>query len=144
MEAILIVNNNISYRQTKWDRRFIDLAKLVASWSKDPSTKCGAVIVRPDNTIVSTGFNGFPRGCTDRQDYYEEREMKYARVVHAELNAILHAREPLEGYTMFTTPGAIGPSCDRCSAHIIQAGIKRVVHEYDDSEFAQRWSESSL
>ena len=68
--------------------------------------------------------------------------MKYARVVHAELNAILHAREPLTGYTMYTWPPGFGPSCDRCSAHIIQSGITRVVHKLDESDFASRWKEA--
>lgn len=126
---------------TKWDLRFLAMAELVASWSKDPSTKCGAVIVRPDRTIVSTGFNGFPKGCSDDPDVYENRELKYARVVHAEVNAILHAREPLHGYTMYTYPPGWGPSCDRCTSCIIQSGITRVVHFRDDSDFAARWKE---
>lgn len=124
-----------------WDYRFLSMAGLVASWSKDPSTKCGAVVVRPDRTIVSTGYNGFPKGCDDNPEFYADRELKLARVVHAELNAILHAREPLNGYTMYTHPPGFGPSCDRCSAHIIQSGITRVVHVRDDSDFASRWKE---
>ena len=126
----------------KWDQRFLNLAQLVSTWSKDPSTQCGAVIVRTDRTIVSTGFNGFPKGCSDAPEIYEDRELKYARVVHAELNAILHAREPLTGYTMYTWPPGFGPSCDRCSAHIIQSGITRVVHKLDESDFASRWKEA--
>ena len=127
----------------KWDERFLDMARLVSGWSKDPSTKCGAVIVRPDRTIVSTGFNGFPRGCSDDPEVYANRELKYARVVHAELNAILHAKEDLTGYTIYTWPPGFGPSCDRCSAHIIQSGITRVVHIRDTSEFALRWKDAA-
>lgn len=129
---------------TNWDSRFLDMAALVASWSKDPSTQCGAVIVRPDKTVASVGFNGFPKGCSDDPEIYEERELKYARVVHAELNAILLAGENVSGYTMYTYPEGVGPSCDRCSAHIIQAGITRVVHQYSppDEGFAGRWAES--
>lgn len=130
-------------RQEKWDRRFLELASLVASWSKDPSTKCGAVIVRPDLSIASTGYNGFPRGTSDDEEVYANRELKYSRVVHAELNAIVQAREPLQGYTIYTYPPGYGPSCDRCSAHIIQAGITRVVHQIDTSEFAMRWKEAT-
>ncbi len=125
----------------KWDTRFLELAEQVASWSKDPSTKCGAVIVRPDKAVVSVGFNGFPMGCDDGAHLYEDREMKLSRVVHAELNAILHAREALHGYTIYTHPSGWGPSCDRCSAYIIQSGIKRVVHKRDTSKFASRWKE---
>lgn len=130
----------------KWYQRGLDMAELVAGWSKDPSTQCGAVVMRPDKTIASVGFNGFPKGCSDDDELYADRELKYARVVHAEQNALLHARESLEGYTMFTYPGSIGPSCDRCTAHIIQAGIKEVVHYYDnhggDPDWNSRWGPS--
>lgn len=123
-----------------WDRRFLAMARMVASWSKDPSTKFGAVIARPDNTVASLGFNGFPRGCSDADEVYADREEKYGRVVHAEVNAILAAREPLHGYTMYIWPGGIGPACDRCSACIIQAGISTVVHEFVPSaEHGSRW-----
>lgn len=129
--------------QEKWDGRFLQMAELVASWSKDPSTKCGAVIVRPDRTVVSEGYNGFPKGCDDAEELYANRELKYSRVVHAEMNALLHAREPLHGYTMYTVPRGFGPSCDRCSAHIIQAGITRVVHYgVEEDDFASRWQEA--
>lgn len=127
----------------KWDLRFLQMAEMVSTWSKDPSTKCGAVIVRPDRTIVSTGYNGFPMGCSDEEWLYEDRELKYSRVVHAEMNAVLSAREPLHGYTLYSYPKGFGPSCDRCSAHIIQAGITRVVHYgVEDDDFASRWKEA--
>jgi dCMP deaminase len=128
---------------TDWDIRFIEMAAMVASWSKDPSTKCGAVVVRPDKSVCSVGFNGFAKGCSDADDLYANRELKYERVVHAEVNSILLAREPLTGYTMYTYPPNFGPSCARCSSHIIQAGITRVVHVLDTSaDFAQRWKET--
>lgn len=127
----------------KWDFRFLDMAKLVSSWSKDPSTKCGAVIVRPDKTVASVGFNGFPKGCDDDPAIYADREKKYSRVVHAEQNALLHAGEPVKGYTMYTWPPGFGPSCDRCTAHVIQAGIDRVVYvRNEDPDFASRWKEA--
>lgn len=130
-------------RTDKWDHRFLDMAKLVSSWSKDPSTKCGAVIVRPDRTIASVGFNGFPKGCSDADKFYADREEKYGRVVHAEVNAVLSAGEPLYGYTIYTYPAGLGPSCDHCTSVIIQAGIKRVVHYHDpEAEFVGRWGES--
>ena len=122
-----------------WHARFVGLADLVATWSKDPSTRVGAVIVRPDRTVASLGFNGFPRGCDDDPALYAERETKYARVVHAELNAILHAREPLHGCTMYTSFRPIGPTCDRCAAAVIQAGIVRVVHRLEQSADMERW-----
>jgi dCMP deaminase len=129
--------------QEKWDLRFLEMAKLVASWSKDPSTKCGAVIVRPDKTIAAVGYNGFPRNVDDSPELYNNREEKYGRVVHAEVNAVLAAKEPLNGYTMYTYPPFIVPSCDRCTTVIVQSGISRVVHfQSDESEFAQRWSDT--
>lgn len=130
-------------RKKKWDLRFLDVAEMVASWSKDPSTKCGAVIVRPDMTIASVGYNGFPRGCADDETIYKNRELKYERVIHAEVNAILNAREVLTGYTIYTYPKGYGPSCARCTTNIIQSGIKRVVHLKDTSEFAERWKVSA-
>ncbi len=128
----------------KWDKRFLELAELVASWSKDPSTKCGAVIVRPDKSVASVGFNGFPKSCDDSEHLYNNRELKYERIVHAELNAILLARENLGGYTLYTWPPGYGPTCARCASHVIQAGIKEVVHIVAPSgDFSDRWKESS-
>lgn len=123
----------------KWDFRFLELARLVAGWSKDPSTQTGAVIVRPDRTVASLGYNGFPRLCDDDPALYADRETKYARIVHCEMNAILAAREPLHGYTLYTFPFM---SCDRCAAHVIQAGIVRCVAPKPDAEKLTRWAEA--
>lgn len=106
----------------KWVERFLGLALYISMWSKDPSTKVGAVIVRDDKTIVSTGYNGFPRGCNDDQRLYNDRDEKYPRIVHAELNAILSSYAPVRGNTIFVTHM---PCCE-CSKAIIQSGIKRV------------------
>jgi dCMP deaminase len=119
-----------------WDIRFLQLAALAASWSKDPSTKVGAVITRPDRTIASVGFNGFPRGVVDSAERYADRELKYKMIVHAEMNAILTAREPLHGYTLFTWPFM---PCACCAGAVIQSGIKRVVSIEDCNP---RWIES--
>ena len=100
------------------------MAEHVSKWSRDPSTKCGAVIVRPDKSLASTGFNGFPRGMDDDEELYDNREVKYDRVIHAELNAILSAHEPVRGYTLYVWPL---PTCSRCAVHVIQSGISRVV-----------------
>lgn len=108
-----------------WDNRFIELAEHIAQWSKDPSTKCGAVIVRPDKTIASMGFNGFPRKINDRVDRLNDRNAKLDRVVHAEMNALLFLRERADGYTMYVWPML---PCNRCAVHIIQSGISHVVY----------------
>lgn len=126
--------------QDKWDRRFLLLAQYVSTWSKDPSTKCGAVIVRPDRTVASVGFNGFPRGCDDNPALYDNRETKYSRVVHAEVNAILSAHGRLDGCTLYTWPPGLAPTCERCATVVIQSGIKRVVFMREDNEFTRRWS----
>ena len=126
---------------TKWDRRFLRLAREVSTWSKDPSTKCGCVIVRPDRTVASLGYNGFPRGIEDKEEWLNNREEKYKRVVHGEMNAILNAREPLTGYTLYTYPGPL--SCERCTVHIIQAGIKRVVGANENPSYTERWKDNT-
>ena len=120
----------------KWDIRFLRLAQTVSSWSKDPSTLVGAVIARPDRTVASVGYNGFPRGMTDLPEYYEKREEKYSRIIHAEVNALLHARERVVGYTLYTYP--LMP-CDRCMVQMIQAGFKRIVSVELSPEHYERW-----
>lgn len=120
----------------KWDSRFLALASHIAQWSKDPSTKVGAVIVRPDNTICATGYNGFPRALDDSPELYEDREKKLGRVVHAEMNAILTAPEPVAGYTLYAT---LMP-CSTCILHVIQAGIMRVVTPVPTKEQRERWN----
>lgn len=106
-----------------WHHRFLDLAKLVSSWSKDPSTKVGSVIVDNQNRIVSIGFNGFPKNIGD--DFrLNDRETKYNIVVHAECNAIMFASKPLEKCTIYTYPFQ---PCSRCAGMIIQSGINKVI-----------------
>jgi dCMP deaminase len=121
----------------KWDKRFLEMATLVSTWSKDPSTQCGAAIVRPDKTVVSVGFNGFPKQMPDSPSWYDNREDKYSRIVHCEMNAVLHAYEKLEGCVLYTT----GPCCDRCAVHMIQAGITHFV-AYTAPEMWERWGEA--
>jgi dCMP deaminase len=126
--------------QEKWDRRFLEMAKLVASWSKDPSTKCGAVIVRPDKTVCSVGYNGFPRGMEDKPEWYANRQQKYPRIVHSDMNALLSSRDQsMEGYTLYGYPFI---PCDRCFVHIMQAGIKRIVCPEPSRDLRMRWGES--
>lgn len=125
-------------RRAKWDRRFLELARLVGSWSKDPSTKVGAVIVDASRRVVSVGYNGFPRGCDDSPDVYADREKKYRRVIHAERNALLFCGRSVAGCTLYTTPF---PPCAPCAAMFIQAGISRVVAPAPSAELAARWGD---
>lgn len=122
-----------------WDSYFIATAKLVATRSKDPSTQMGAVIIRPDNSVVATGYNGFPRKLSDNPADYADREIKYERIVHCEMNAIISAREPLEGYTLYLWPFL---SCPRCAVHVIQAGITRVVAPKCPDDKLERWNDA--
>lgn len=122
----------------KWDLRFLEQAKLVSTWSKDPSTQCGAIIIRPDRSIVSTGYNGFPRKIADSPELYENREEKYKRVIHCEMNAILQAGEKLDGCTLYVYPFL---TCERCCVHVIQAGITRVVAPKCPADKEERWGE---
>lgn len=107
-----------------WDCRFAQLAKFISLWSKDPSTKVGSVIVRPDKTVCSVGFNGFPRGIPDHPEWYADRTKKLKIVKHAEVNALHFARDRVEDYTLYVYPL---PPCTQCAGDIIQRGIKRVV-----------------
>lgn len=127
----------------KWDLRFLEMATLVSTFSKDPSTKCGAVIADYRRVVVGMGYNGFPRGCSDDAAIYENRPLKYERVIHAELNALLEAGHRAQGATLYSVPASNGPSCARCSAHIVQAGIRRVVFFFEPStDITSRWGES--
>lgn len=121
-----------------WDKTFLNLCDEIAQRSKDPSTKVGACIVAPDKTIISMGYNGFPRGCSDDPEIYQDRDVKYLRTIHAEVNAIITARRDLTGCTLYVSP--LHP-CANCAAIIIQSGIKRVVYTTPQSsaEAASRW-----
>ena len=121
----------------KWVERFINLAAHVATWSKDPSSQVGAVIIRPDRSVASVGFNGLPRAVSDDPARLADRDQKLLYTVHAELNAILAAREPLHGYSIVVYPFQ---PCAACAAAIIQAGISEVIcPEVPD---ASRWADS--
>lgn len=121
----------------KWDSRFLDLSKHVSQWSKDPSTKVGAVIADSENRIISLGYNGLARSVEDKEEIYNNRELKYKCIVHAEINAILFAeRHRLQGATLYTYPFM---PCGRCAPSIIQSGIGRVV-SYNNA--VSRWRES--
>ena len=107
----------------KWDLRFLEMARNAASWSKDPSTQVGSVIVDDDKRVVSVGYNGFPKGVSDDERLYD-REEKYKMIVHAERNALLFANKDVKNCNLFTYPFM---PCSVCAGMIIQAGIKRVV-----------------
>ncbi len=114
-----------------WDEYFMGLAHLSALRSKDPNTQVGAAIVDENHRVVSVGYNGFPKGCSD-DEFPWSREggvlsSKYAFVVHAELNAILNSPRSVSGCTIYVS---LFP-CNECAKAIIQSGIKKIVYESD-------------
>ena len=133
MKGIFILLN-------KWDKRFLEMAKLVASWSKDPSTQVGAVAVR-NRTVIAQGYNGLPRGMKDTHDRLTVRTLKIKRIVHAEMNAIYNAAEngvSLKDSTVYV----VGlPVCHECAKGIVQVGVTRVVTHYD--KLPLKWSKSN-
>jgi len=112
------------------------MAKLVSTWSKDESTKVGAVIVDSDNTVISVGFNGLPRRIQDTDQRLNNRDVKLKMIIHAEINAIITAKRPLNGTTIYTYPFM---SCSQCAGLIIQSGICRHISYKTDNE---RWKDS--
>lgn len=123
-----------------WSKRFIEVARLVSTWSKDPSTQVGAVIVNPETkTIVAEGYNGFPRGIEDDSRLFN-RELKYKLVIHAEVNAILNALyngRSVRGCQLYVH-GL--PVCSDCAKFIVQSGITEVFY---DSLPKDSWKEST-
>jgi len=112
------------------------MARLVSTWSKDPSTKVGAVIVDSDNTVISVGFNGLPRRIQDTDQRLNNRDIKLKMIIHAEINAIITAKRPLNGTTIYTYPFM---SCSQCTGMIIQSGICRHISYKTNNE---RWKDS--
>ncbi|MBR9728607.1 dCMP deaminase family protein [Shewanella intestini] len=120
---------------SKWAKRFFQMAELVGSWSKDPSTQVGAVITK-HNRIVSVGFNGYPHGISDSAET-DDREMKLLKTLHAEENAILFAKRDLGECDIWVTHFP----CPNCAAKIIQTGITSVNCPEQSEDFLSRWGD---
>lgn len=136
--------DNFLARQKKWDLRFLQLAKEVSTWSKDPSTQVGCVLVN-DLHVVGLGYNGFPKGVADTEERWTNRELKYQIVVHAEVNAILQAGHRAEGSTLYAYPSfMLPPICSDCAGAAIQAGVVGIVGYLPDleDERVKRWADS--
>lgn len=124
------VANHI-FKPKTWDQKFFGLCDEIATWSKDPITRLGCVIVGPDHEIRSIGYNGLPRGCNDNVPERHERPLKYRYFAHAEENAIANAARigmPLKGCIIYCQ----WPPCDRCARMIIGAGIGEVKCQGDE------------
>jgi len=126
------------YQPTRWECRFIDLARVIAEWSEDPSTKVGCVIVNQHNQIITTGYNGLPRGITI-DNAKISRPTKYDWMEHAERNAIYQAASlgiSIRESTLYCT---LFP-CTECARAIIQSGVAKVVtHAYKNNSRFSNW-----
>jgi len=128
---------------TKWDKRFLRIAREISQWSKDPSKGIGAVAVK-DNRIISTGYNGFPECIPDKEELLNNKAIKYSLVIHAEMNLLLDATRTgrtLIGSTIYVYGLIV---CPNCMKHIIAAGVKRIVfvNLYSDPYWNEEWKQS--
>jgi len=121
-----------------WDYRFLMMARHIASWSKDPSTQTGAVIVDHNRRVVSVGYNGLPKGVCDTHERLHNRELKYKIISHCERNAIIFAQKNLSNCTLYTWPFM---SCSTCASMVIQSGITRCVAPPIPEYLKGRWED---
>ena len=124
-----------------WGNIYTCLAKEISTWSKDPSTQVGAVVIGNNGEVLSQGYNGFPRGIKDTAARLKDRERKYNLVVHAEMNAIYNAGlngVSLKGSTLYVY-GL--PVCNECAKGIIQVGIDKVIAT-SPADYNEKWDDS--
>lgn len=125
----------------KSDIDYLNEVYNVSKKSPDPSTQCGAIIVKNDS-VVSSGVNKFPDKIDNDITIYQNREEKYSRILHCEINAIFSAFKNninIENSTLYTYPFL---TCNRCAVHVIEAGITRVVSPKCPPELEERWEDS--
>jgi len=134
-----LLNMETNGKDSTWWPRYLGIAKEVSTWSKDPSTKVGAIAVGAKGQILAQGYNGYPRGMDDSD--YSNREEKYKKIVHAEMNCIYNASwngVSLDGADLFVY-GL--PVCHECAKAIIQVGIRRVISPYNP-DWPKKWKDS--
>lgn len=122
------------WQTAKWDRRLHELANHIASWSKDPSTRVGAIVSGHDKVEIALGYNGFPPRIKD-DGRLHKREKKYKLIVHAEENALANARFDVRGATVYATHFP----CVNCAKTIIARGISYIAAPKPSSEYLSRW-----
>lgn len=109
-----------------WDAYFMEMARLVASKSKDRSMKCGCVVVGEGDVVVSTGYNGFPRGVDDDNEEYHKRPAKYIWTSHDAANAVFNAAR--SGTKLLDSRAYLNAHpCVDCARALVQAGIIEVI-----------------
>jgi dCMP deaminase len=146
-ESIRRMHKEQDEKELKWHYRFMDMAKMISTWSKDPSSQIGAVAVNDERRILATGYNGFPKGIADTEERLNDKDEKYPRIIHAEMNALMNALYSgvsLKDSTLYVYGLPVCPSCTKC---VIQAGIKRLVipsAKTDKGNWQQVWEEQSL
>ena len=146
-ESIRRMHKEQDEKELKWDNRFMDMAEMISTWSKDPSSKIGAVAVNDERRILATGYNGFPKGIADTEERLNNKDEKYPRIIHAEMNALMNALYSgvsLKDATLYVYGLPVCPSCTKC---VIQAGVKCIVipaTKTDKGNWQQVWEEQSL
>lgn len=125
-------------RREKWDTRFLQLAQLISSWSKDPTTKVGCVIVNSNDVVIGMGFNGFPQGGVDDEEILANKDRKRLRTVHAEMNALHFATGPIAGARIYVTHHP----CAACVANLLQHKPAEINIPKGISELGKDWDAS--
>jgi len=125
---------------TEWDKRRLEVARLVAGWSKDPNAKVGSVIADRQGRVIALGYNGFAAGIEDTDERLNNNDVKQETILYAEMNAILIANRLAEGGSLYVVGKQV---CARCDSIIIQSGIRRVIGEYPDDP-RSKWTATGL
>lgn len=141
IEAVLPFKLPITVIDQKWDGRFLDISRLISTWSKDPSTKVGAIAVSQNRRILAQGYNGFPSGSKDLESDYSNRDTKYQMVVHAESNIIYNACNFKVSLCLSTVFVFGMYPCPECVKALAQVGVARIVFQLGDSENREKWKE---
>lgn len=125
----------------KWDERFLEIARLISTWSKDPSTKVGALAANLERRILAQGYNGFPAGARDSPMLYDDRTIKYHRIVHAEANIIFNACNFGVQLKLATVYIYGMYPCPECINALAQVGVARIAFQVGHSENVHKWEE---
>jgi len=125
----------------KWAWRYMKMADLVATWSKDPDRQVGAIAVGNKGQILSQGYNGFPRDVKDDDRLNTRDKLKF--MVHAEANLIYNTM--YNGGNLFGVSVFISglPPCLECAKSLIQVGVKDIyVQAQQLDNISQNWAEN--